>query len=60
MIVKIRSVAAGIEGARYSLERGMGNFWGDENVPHLDWGDSYMGIHIYLPEYINNCIVKIF
>lgn len=53
-------MAAGIEGARYSLERGMGNFWGDENIPHLDWGDSYMDIHIYLPEYINYCIVKIF
>lgn len=24
-----------------------GAFWNDENVLHLDWGDSYMGVCIH-------------
>lgn len=49
MVIEIRTVisSAGESGWRLTGKGHMGTFWNNSNILNFDWGDVYLGIHIY-------------
>lgn len=49
MVIEIRTVisSAGESGWRLTGKGHMGTFWNNSNILNFDWGDVYLGVHIY-------------